>query len=221
MLVAALMLGVSLYAQDEVTLVLQQGLGGYEGTRDNTMYDDQVNNANGGGDFIFAGATARDAERRALIAFDLDQIPAGATITSVTLTLTVTRTLMGNAVISAHRLLADWGEGDENAGGQEGLGANAQQGSATWRENFKGESAWETPGGDFVSPISASDGAGVAGSEVTLTDERMVADVQAWVNGEAENFGWILLGSGTAKRFDSADNEASQNKPTLTITYTQ
>jgi hypothetical protein len=211
---------VTLYGQDEVELELQNGVNEYDGTRDNTIYDDVVTNSNGAGDFIFAGTTGRRAERRALIAFDLADVPEGATITSASLELTVSRTLSGDTAIFAHRLTADWGEGEENAGGQEGVGANGQDGTATWNESFRNETAWENEGGDFAEEASASDDAGAVNSKVILAGDSMVADVQAWVDGEADNFGWILLGVGTAKRFVGADRLDSEDKPKLTIVYT-
>ena len=49
----------------------------------------------------------------------------------------------------------------------------------------------------------------------------MVADVQAWVNNAASNFGWLVLGdeseAATAKRFDTRE---SASPPILTIEYT-
>jgi hypothetical protein len=51
----------------------------------------------------------------------------------------------------------------------------------------------------------------------------LVADVQAWVNGTAPNFGWILLGNetpiATAKRFDSSENSNTSFRPRLVVEY--
>jgi hypothetical protein len=45
----------------------------------------------------------------------------------------------------------------------------------------------------------------------------MAADIQAWLDNPSSNFGWVLLGKegaeATAKRFDSRENEAPENRP--------
>lgn len=52
----------------------------------------------------------------------------------------------------------------------------------------------------------------------------MTADVQAWVNTPATNFGWVIktdeAGSRTAKRFASRNNATAAERPVLTIDYT-
>ena len=48
----------------------------------------------------------------------------------------------------------------------------------------------------------------------------MIADVQAWLDNPANNFGWLVLGDetaiGTAKRFDTRE---SASPPMLAIQY--
>lgn len=48
----------------------------------------------------------------------------------------------------------------------------------------------------------------------------MIADVQAWLDNPASNFGWLVLGDetgiATAKRFDTRE---SASPPVLTIAY--
>jgi hypothetical protein len=39
------------------------------------------------------------------------EVPVGSTITEVTLTLNMSRTVDDGQVIALHRMLADWGEG--------------------------------------------------------------------------------------------------------------
>ncbi|MGH6958897.1 MAG: hypothetical protein ACREE7_00285, partial [Dongiaceae bacterium] len=65
-------------------------------SKDNTLYDDPFGGlSNGAGPDFFCGVTANAAIRRAVIAFDLSGIPAGATINSVTLRLYMSRTIVG------------------------------------------------------------------------------------------------------------------------------
>jgi len=219
---ALLVLALGAAAQpSEVELVLQQGADGYEGTRDTTVYSES-SNGNGGGLHLFAGNTAQGTTRRALLAFDLGAIPEGARIASVSLFLTVSRTIAGPSAQSLHRLRADWGEGEAAGPGQEGTGAGAAEGDATWEENARGQSAWITPGGDFVAEPSAAAEAAGQGETVEWSGDGLVADVQAWVDGEAGHFGWILLGDEegrtTAKRYHSSEG-AEDARPRLVIRY--
>lgn len=121
--------------------------------------------------------------------------------------------------------MADWGEGEQDAPAEEGGGTEAAEGDATWEANALGDSEWETPGGDFAEEPSAEADVGGTGSTVVWEDEGLVADVQSWVDGDAENLGWILLGdesaTQTAKRFLSSDNEEADGgqRPRLVIIY--
>ena len=55
----------------------------------------------------------------------------------------------------------------------------------------------------------------------TWSGADLVADVQAWLDGDVPNHGWILLAHGltqpSAKRFDSRE---SANPPSLIVTFT-
>lgn len=81
---------------------------------DNTLYENPTGSlSNGLGQHLFAGATgqASNAIRRAMVKFDLSAVPAGSTINSATLTLTMSRTNdTAPRDTALHRLLADWGE---------------------------------------------------------------------------------------------------------------
>ena len=223
---AILAISINISGQpEEVELILEQGVNEYEGTRDNSIFEESLN-SNGGGDHIFVGNAGGRNTRRALIAFDLSEIPEGATITSVSLQLTVSRTISATSEQSLHRLTADWGEGTVHAPGQEGQGAAAEDGDATWISNFHGDSQWDVAGGDFIETASATaDVAGVR-SVPEWTGDGLVSDVQQWIDGEVENFGWIIIGNETAftsaKRFNAANhpNVDEGARPRLTIRYT-
>jgi hypothetical protein len=51
----------------------------------------------------------------------------------------------------------------------------------------------------------------------------MVADLQAWLDDPAGNFGWLLLGSesggASAKRFDSRETGVPESRPTLVVEF--
>lgn len=74
--------------------------------------------SNGAGQYLFAGNTAQGALRRALLAFDLSNLPANAQLTRAALTLTLSRTnsFSGDQPHTLHRVLAAWGEGLSDAG---------------------------------------------------------------------------------------------------------
>ncbi len=194
--------------------------------KDNTLYENsQGLVSNGAGTSLFAGRTAQGDIRRALLAFNLSNgIPADSTVNSVSLTLNMNRTQDGNSrTISVHRVLKDWGEGTSDAGGQEGGGTNATTGDATWIHTFFNSSTWSNPGGDFVSPSSASREISGNGSYTWESNSQLVADVQNWVDDPTGNFGWVLIGgessSTTARRFNSRESSSS-SRPKLTIDFT-
>ncbi|RMI04727.1 MAG: DNRLRE domain-containing protein, partial [Calditrichaeota bacterium] len=196
--------------------------------KDNTLYEDSTGSlSNGAGEHIFAGKNALGAIRRALLAFNVaENIPQGATITAVTLTLHMSRTnpAAGPRTVSLHRALSDWGEGTSNAPGEEGSGAPATPGDATWLHTFFDTDFWNNMGGDFASASSASQTVADTGFYTWGSTPEMVADVQDWLDNPLSDFGWILIGDEstgiTAKRFDSKEDTVASHRPRLTVTYT-
>ena len=189
--------------------------------RDNTIFSDSLNGSNARGD-IFVGRNAGASRRRGLLAFDLSAIPAGAKIDSVSLRMTVQDARAGTFAVALHRLTRDWGEGTSSgAGPGGGQPGTATPNDATWQFNFFNSSSWSAPGGDFVAGPSASSAVASSGSP-TWSGAGMVADVQAWHDGAAGNFGWILSGeeniSSSVRSFASREDGAAG--PRLTIDYT-
>lgn len=193
-------------------------------TQDNTLYESsQGALSNGVGDYLFAGRTINNGLRRAVIAFeDLSEIPEGATIDSVRLHLWQSRANAPSTVLRAFRLEADWGEGTSNASGQEGAGASATMGDATWNHRFFDNVNWTSPGGDFVSPASAEIIVDNNGPYMFESSAALVADVQGWLDNPDSNFGWILLAdesATSARRFNSRENPNVDQRPMLEIEY--
>jgi hypothetical protein len=196
--------------------------------KDNTMFE-EGDFSNGMGEYVFAGTNAGGESppydaRRALLAFAVpDSIAAGAVIDSVRLTLRMSRTIVGDHVVSLHRLTADWGEGISDASGEEGAGDFAATGDATWTHRFFNTDLWTAPGGDFVGTASAQQTVGAI-AFYTWSSAQMAADVQSWLDTPAGNFGWIVIGDEsverTAKRFDSLQHRTAANRPVLTVYYT-
>ena len=195
-----------------------------EPSKDNTLFEDSDGTlSNGAGERLLCGRTGEPNNRRALIAFDFSSLPAGSVISSVSLTLNASKVASSSAQsTSLHRLLADWGEGSSNASGQEGRGADAATGDATWIHRFNATDLWDSPGGDFNPAASASLSVGATGSYTWPSNASLIADVQRWVDDPETNFGWILIGnegsSRTAKRFDSREN-SSLVRPQLTVEF--
>jgi photosystem II stability/assembly factor-like uncharacterized protein len=194
-------------------------------SKDNTLYEyipADGDRSNALGDHFFAGKTVKSEIRRGVLAFDIaGSIPPGSTITSVSLSMHMSRTLLETArTVELHKLLADWGEGTSDAPGEEGDGAPATTNDATWRHRFYDTIFWATQGGDFSNTVSASQSVGVIG-DYTWNSAPMIGDVQSWLDNPVNNFGWLVLGneseSATAKRFDTRESTAP---PVLTIEYT-
>lgn len=195
-------------------------------SRDNTLYEDPGGStSNGAGEYLFSGMTARRSIRRALIQFDLAAaVPAAATITGATLRLHMSRTNTASEPVALHRVLADWGEGESDAFGEEGAGTGATDGDATWLHSFYETTLWQTPGGDFDP--TPSDAIGVVGNGFYTwgVSGELIADVQNWLGAPAANFGWLLRGGEefdtTAKRFDSREHTDPSVRPVLIVEYT-
>lgn len=197
--------------------------------KDNTIYEEAGDLSNGAGNYLFVGRTRVGPARRALLAFDVAaNVPAGATIDEVTLTLHLSRSdLAGTTTVSLHRLLADWGEGASDAVGEEGTGDLAEAGDATWTERFFAAmpaAPWATAGGDLAASASATTSVAATLGSYAWSSAAMVADVQGWLDQPDQSFGWTVVGDETtlptAKRFDSRDNGVEANRPSLEIVFT-
>ena len=195
---------------------------------DNTLY--QTNDgslSNGAGERLFAGVTAAGFARRAVLRFDVSAVPQGARITRVTLRLQTSKVPLfpPPVTLAMHRLVAGWGEGTSDAQGEEGTGTASTPGDATWlHRSFPGD-PWTTPGGDFLASASAKAAPGTGLVPVVWSSHGLVQDVQAWVDGDAPNHGWLIKATQegvpkTAKRFDSRELQGDAvDRPLLVIEY--
>jgi len=190
-------------------------------SQDNSIFSES--DASNGAGPLFSGVTAQGNLRRALLQFDIaSNVPAGATITAVTLGLTQIKIGPGAvATFELHPLSAAWGEGTANG---LGAGTTAGNGDATWNFRHYNTNPWSAAGGDFGA-ISGTATLGIENQLYTFASQpAMVADVQNWRNAPASNFGWILREAAespsatTAREFGSRESGGSF-APTLTITY--
>lgn len=195
-----------------------------EASKDNTLYESPTGRlSNGVGEHMFTGLTNELLKRRAVIAFEeLDEIPENALITSVRILLHLSKENSRATSIDLHRLAADWGEGTSDATGNEGQGANTTTDDATWIHRFSSFRTWQNAGGDYDPEESAQFLADGVGFYVIRSTDKLVADVQSWLDDPSQNFGWILVGEEderSSKRFDSRENSEPTFRPLLEVTY--
>jgi hypothetical protein len=198
-----------------------------EPAKDNTLFSTTVT-SNGAGDSIFSGRTGpagSNTIQRAVLAFDVAAaVPAGSTIVSASLTLTLVQVspLGGPETHTLHRILADWGEGASV--GFSGTGAPAQANDATWLHTFYPDQFWTNTGGDFDTAASGTQTVTtILGPYTWASTPAMVADVQAWLDTPLSSFGWLVMGnedgSRTSKKFASRESPDVPARPALAIEY--
>ena len=180
------------------------------------------NNAGATGWFD-AGRDGVGGVRRGLLRFDLSSIPAGSTVTSATLQLTVVKVPANgpvNSTFDLFRLLASWNEGTKAGSG----GAPATAGETTWNARILGTANWTAPGAKSNAAAAASASMAVGSTDnakYSWTGLGLVADVQLYVNDPTQNFGWLLTSRAEAsarsvRGFASRQGGAG----TLVVVYT-
>lgn len=207
------------WSQNTVTLSPDQ---------DNSIFELLVNRSNGAGPEIFTGAINSDVlplKRRSLIQFPVaEQIPANAIITDAYIELYCIKA--SNSGVSSnysfHRLNESWGEG--NSVSPNGQGVQADDNEATWNTRFYFTILWMVEGGNFNSAVSATLPVNQKNEYYQWSSEQLIQDVQNMIDAPDSNFGWLLKAedeeiSGTGRAFGSKENENSEFRPKLVITY--
>ncbi|WP_081686060.1 DNRLRE domain-containing protein [Candidatus Solirubrobacter pratensis] len=153
---------------------------------------------------------------RALLEFDTSLIPAGATVSSASLSLTMTGTADAAITIGAHRITGDWAAGT-------GVGTCAADG-ATWTSRHGGI-PWAADGADF-DPSAASTVSHASGAPATTDRFSVTSMVQKWTDGSAPNLGVLLKAEsepdvlGRWIGYVAADDTWDPaDRPKLTVTY--
>ena len=196
-------------------------------SKDNTLYQSATGAlSNGAGEYLFTGRTDKGFIRRAIIAFAIaDSIPVGSTVDSVVLNLFLSRSKLNTSKSTAvYRVLNTWGEARSNAPQNEGEGAPADTGDATWVHRFRyPDVLWSAAGGDFDPIVRATTGV-ASNNFYRWNSALMTADVQSWLNNPATNNGWLIRGeelvNTTATRFNSRQNTDTTRRPYLRVYYT-
>lgn len=177
---------------------------------------------------------------RGLIKFDIaGAIPPGSVIKGVSFRVWVTvqppnDETDSNNLFDYHRVLVPWGEGtgDNTALFPGQVGRPALPGESSWLMRLAPTNAWTIPGGaegfDYVAQPSGS--VFVAQETGTQNDynvlaisNRLVADVQFWLDNPGLNFGWLHKGQDenarwTAKRFMTVES-GIDDYPRLEVTF--
>jgi hypothetical protein len=184
----------------------------------------RVNTLAVGGNASTGPGAAADRSR-ALLRFDVSGIPAGAKIEQATVSVNVSKvpSLPPSATFALHRMLQSWVEGTTSGSN---AGALAHPGEATW--NTPGPGSWGSPGGqagtDYIDLESSTVTMNGIGNYTFPSTPELLADIKAWVDAGAQNFGWMIICEEettieTAKRMDSKEASTAANRPTLSITY--
>ena len=184
-------------------MILQYGVGGYEGATD-TFISSWAPEANWGG----AGALdiRSDGAKAALLRFDASRIPLSGEVEQAFLSLYVTAGGPHPMEISLYGIIRPW---------------NARQ--ATWRSPLLGN-AWAVPGcngpGSDRIPF-ATDTTHLEGSK-RWVDFNVTSLVASWVSNPELNDGLVLHGSGnisTQYSLASAEHWKPSERPCLRIVY--
>jgi hypothetical protein len=142
-----------------------------------------------------------------LLRFDLAGIPAGSTVSAVTLTVNVTNPTSGAGYL-LFPVARAWSAS-----------------SATWTSASSGI-AWAAGGGRGATDRSSTAVATLAPTAVGKTTVTLnaagVAAVQAWVNTPASNFGLAIdaVDDQDGLVIDSSEASVAANRPRLVVTYT-
>lgn len=186
---------------------------------DTSLHEEAPDNNLGSGPSLTAGGRNQGGRTRALLRFDIaGNLPAGAVISSASLTVRVTNANGPDSTFALHPVLAAWNEG---SGSDMGSGTPAAPGETTWNHRLAPDTAWVAAGGDFSPAASATQVIGLAGN-YTFSGAGLAAIVQAWLDQPGTNFGWLLLSQdentlGTIRRFTSRGDLLAP--PVLAITY--
>ena len=181
-------------------------------SQDNTVAEELPDNSSGACGSIFSGmidVDTLDGARRALVQFDLADIPPGSIINSITLNMAVTRgSNHVDSTFTLHPITTAWVEGTDDCGVRGGgQGVPATNGAVTWNT---------MPG------FGAASGSTLINNTIPVwsSTAAMVSDVQGWLDNPGTNYGWVLIGDETTKtttrRFDSREGEIP---PTLVVDY--
>ncbi|NNE69456.1 MAG: DNRLRE domain-containing protein [Rhodothermales bacterium] len=176
----------------------------YSGTRDTKIKSDDENRAFGGDDNIEVDGSP---DYGALLAWDISDVPAGATILSASIKLSVFDPT--NDTYEVYALQRPWSESD-----------------ATWREASNGVS-WSQDGasgsGDAGSQVLGLLRNSGTGEATIALNESGLAVVQNWIDNPGSNYGFLIEDYARGNDgidFHSREASNSAQRPRLELEYT-
>ena len=188
-------------------MVLQEGMNGYSGTADASIYGETSH----GSDAIMRKYNSGGSGDRQLYRFSL--APAvGLAVTGAQLQIFTDSPANGDSV-ALYKLTASWGEGYSVWNQQKGV---------SWTYRFADSTqAWTTAGGDFEhSPIGAT--ALPTDRQPTWVSFDITSTVQGWLADTSTNHGVIIIGYGAwlSTSFFSREFPLKSLRPKLLLTHT-
>lgn len=212
---------ISAHQAGAVTVVFQNGLNDYTGTRDtyiSAAASQQEKNYGTANKLILrAGSTPRNI----LISFDINSLPENLCIDSATLSLYKLRTTV-DPIGSAYKIISGpWAEGN---------GGSATLGDVDWNHRIHGRTsplpvipniAWNSPGlgagTDYEIPAVDSENLTING----WYDWDVTSILQDWYEGTDPNYGIVFKATGDTPflEFASSENGHSYKRPKLIINY--
>ena len=199
------MLGLTSGASAQITASFQDGVNGYSGTRDTKLIaGSSTTNYGSAAELEMDGSP----DMSGLLMWDLTSIPAGSNISSVDFTMYVTSAT--DDEYELYPLLRPWVENE-----------------ATWNQYANGQN-WATAGAsgaaDRGNTVLGSITVASKGLYTMSLNSAGIAQVQAWVNDPASNFGFIIQDYEDARDgldFSSSEHSDVARRPALIVTYVE
>ena len=190
--------------------------GGCKGTAtlidlaDTFIQEDSDGNDNFGTDNSLKIRPQSTKRKHALLRFDVDGIPIGATLNAATLKLAVTtnRTLTTSEI---HRMVTAWTEGTNATDGAQWIDANGTGTAGTWAAGAFGSGDYNATTEGTITPSTKG---------VKTADIKTM--VQGWQTGAFANNGLVLLTTGTATgdaAYASRENGTPANRPVINVSW--
>jgi hypothetical protein len=194
--------GITVNATGTTTVSFQDGVSGYTGTRDTKIKSDAATTNYGTNTTLEVDGSPDYA---GLVSWDLTSIPAGKTVTAVSITFNVTD--ISGSAYELYALKRTWSET-----------------TATWNLASTGVS-WQTVGAnganDRETTVLGSLTGSTAGLKTITLNSSGIAKVQSWINTPSTNYGLILLDYANADGLDINSSEIGTiaSRPKITVTY--
>lgn len=180
----------------------QDGVSGYTGTRDTKIKSDSATTNHGTATTLEVDGSPDYA---GLVSWDLSSIPAGKTVTAVSVSFNVTD--VSSSAYELYALKRAWSET-----------------TATWNVASTGTN-WQTAGAnganDRETTVLGALSSTSTGVKTFTLNVAGIAKVQSWINNPATNYGFVILDYANSDGLDLNSSEIGTiaNRPKITVTY--